>query len=47
MFQLETVTGAAVLLDLLGGPATVVTSQQDDAAGRVPAGVTISDNDNY
>ena len=47
MFQLETVTGAAVLLDLLGGPGTVLTSQQDDATGRVPAGVTPPDNDNY
>ena len=47
MFQLETVAGAAVLLDLLGGPATVPTSQQDDAAGRVPAGVVIPDIDKF
>ena len=47
MFQLETVTGAAVLLNLLGGPGTAGTSQQDDAAGRVPARVVLPDNDNY
>ena len=47
MFQLETVTGGAVLLDLLGGPSTVVTPHQYDAAGRVPADMCYSDNDNY
>ena len=47
MFQLETVIGAAILLDLLGGYGTVFTSKQDNAAGRVPAGVLAPDNDNH
>ena len=46
MFQLETITRAAVLLDLLGGTGTIFTSKQDYAAGRVPTGVSSPDNDN-